>query len=277
MSVSGSTRSTGGSTRSSGTSVGSTRSAGSTKGTTTTKGTTSTRTATGYSSKSSFTPASAKGSLRTGMSGASVSSLQDRLRSAGFDPGPSDGKYGPRTESAVKDYQRSQGLQVDGIAGRRTMGALNGTQGTSSKPSTAANGTASLNQVLNGKGMTTGNITVNGHTYQFNSGGRTKFSTPQGTYRVTAHRNTRSDPGFVRDGVGYSFRMEDARRPNSDAMYDARAGRDRTALRIHPDGGATGTSGCIGIVGDAATQRQFRADMNAELARNGGSYTLNVR
>jgi hypothetical protein len=73
------------------------------------------------------------------------------------------------------------------------------------------------------------------------------------------------------------LRMEDPRRPGSDRFYDPRAGRDRTALRIHPDGGGTGTAGCIGVVGDAATLRRFRDDMNAELRRNGGSYTLRVQ
>ncbi|WP_224243474.1 peptidoglycan-binding domain-containing protein [Hyalangium gracile] len=212
------------------------------------------------------------------MSGQSVRQLQDSLRAAGFDPGASDGKFGPRTERAVRDYQRSKGLQVDGIAGRRTMGALGGASDFSGSQPNAANGTARLNGVPNGPGMTTGSITVNGRTYQFNSGSGSRYSVPPGEYRVMAHRQNRSDAGFVRDGVGYSFALEDAnRRRGSDSMYDARAGRDRTALRIHPDGGATGTAGCIGIVGDAATQRQFRADMNAELARNGGTYTLNVR
>ncbi|MBM7112131.1 peptidoglycan-binding domain-containing protein [Archangium primigenium] len=238
--------------------------------------------ATSSTARSSFAAAPASGSLKPGMSGPAVRSLQDKLRTAGFNPGTSDGKYGPRTESAVRDFQRSRGLQVDGIAGRRTMAALNGAGGTSGTTPGApagspANGTARLNNQPAGKGMTTGTITVNGRSYQFNSGSRNLFSTPQGTYRVTAHRNSRSEAAFTRDGVGFSFRLEDARRPNSDAMYDPRAGRDRTALRIHPDGGATGTAGCIGVVGDAQTMRNFRDDMNAELRRNGGSYTLTVR
>ncbi|MET0401914.1 MAG: peptidoglycan-binding domain-containing protein [Cystobacter sp.] len=218
-------------------------------------------------------------SLRPGASGEKVRALQDKLRSAGFNPGTSDGVFGPRTERAVRDFQRAKGLEVDGIAGRRTSAALNGTQGTNGQrpTGTAANGTARLNNQPNGVGMTTGTITVNGRSYQFNSGSSRLYSTPQGTYRVTAHRDSRSERAFVRDGVGFSFRLEDARRPNSDAMYDTRAGRDRTALRIHPDGGATGTAGCIGVVGDAATMRQFRDDMNAELRRNGGAYTLQVR
>ncbi|MDC0712377.1 peptidoglycan-binding domain-containing protein [Stigmatella sp. ncwal1] len=246
---------------------------------------TSPRAATGHTERSSFTatsrtsPAASTGSLRPGARGESVRSLQDKLKASGFDPGRSDGIFGPRTERAVRDFQRSQGLQVDGIAGRRTSAALNGTDGMAgNRPGTnGVNGTARLNNQPDGRGMTTGSITVNGRSYQFNSGSGSRFSTPEGTYRVTAHRNSRSEAAFVRDGVGFSFRMEDARRPNSDAMYDSRAGRDRTALRIHPDGGARGTAGCIGIVGDAATMRQFRDDMNAELRRNGGSYTLRVQ
>ncbi len=240
---------------------------------------------TGHSSQSSFTASStqpgrtAAGSMHNGARGTDVASLQDKLRSAGFDPGRSDGVFGPRTERAVRDFQRSQGLQSDGIVGRRTSGALNGADRMEGgRPAAGGvNGTARLNNQPDGRGMTTGSITVNGNTYQFNSGSGRLFSTPEGTYRVTAHRNSRSENAFVRDGVGFSFRMEDARRPNSDAMYDSRAGRDRTALRIHPDGGARGTAGCIGVVGDAATMRQFRDDMNAELRRNGGSYTLRVQ
>ena len=53
-------------------------------------------------------------------------------------------------------------------------------------------------------------------------------------------------------------------------------GATRRLLRIHPDGGTPGTLGCMGIVGNADVQRQFREDMRAELQRNGGRFTLNV-
>jgi peptidoglycan hydrolase-like protein with peptidoglycan-binding domain len=236
---------------------------------------------------------SSTGTLRRGQNNETVRRLQERLSASGFDVGPADGKFGPRTERAVRDFQRSQGLRADGVVGRRTFGALNSsgvgsrtgdgfdagrTNANAPTPSgNGTNGVAQMNRVNRGPGMSTGTITVNGNTYQFNSGAGNKYSTPTGEFRVTAHRNSRSDPGFVRNGVGFSFRMEDPRRPGSDRFYDPRAGRDRTALRIHPDGGGTGTAGCIGIVGDAATLRRFRDDMNAELRRNGGSYTLRVQ
>jgi hypothetical protein len=249
-------------------------------------------TPTGHSGVSSFTPEApnqpaaatgatgATGSLRFGARGESVRSLQDQLRTSGFDPGTSDGIFGQRTERAVRDFQAARGLEVDGIAGRRTLEALRGVDGMDpsipAAGSGGVNGTARLNGQPDGVGMTTGSITVNGNTYQFNSGGPNRLSVPEGTYRVTAHRDSRSEDAFTRDGVGFSFLMEDPNRPGSDAFYDARRGGDRTNLRIHPDGGAVGTAGCIGIVGDAATMRQFRDDLNAELERNGGVYTLRV-
>jgi lytic murein transglycosylase len=40
--------------------------------------------------------------------------LQERLRDAGFDPEKIDGRIGPLTISAVRDYQSAQGLRPDG-------------------------------------------------------------------------------------------------------------------------------------------------------------------
>lgn len=52
--------------------------------------------------------------------------LQTALKAAGFDPGPVDGAYGPRTRSAVVALQARHGLVQDGIAGPRTQAALAG-------------------------------------------------------------------------------------------------------------------------------------------------------
>jgi hypothetical protein len=53
-----------------------------------------------------------------------VKELQDKLRAAGFDPGPSDGWYGRNTANAVRRYQEANGLTVDGDAGPQTLGSL---------------------------------------------------------------------------------------------------------------------------------------------------------
>ena len=58
------------------------------------------------------------------MRGDDVANLQSRLVEMGFNPGRVDGIYGPSTESAVKDFQKSVGTKVDGICGPGTVISL---------------------------------------------------------------------------------------------------------------------------------------------------------
>ena len=58
------------------------------------------------------------------MHGDDVAALQSRLTEMGFDCGRVDGIYGPHTESAVKDFQKSVGATVDGKCGPATIIAL---------------------------------------------------------------------------------------------------------------------------------------------------------
>ena len=53
-----------------------------------------------------------------------VRSLQSRLASAGYSPGPIDGRYGLRTEQAISRFQRAHGMPSNGIAGLRTFALL---------------------------------------------------------------------------------------------------------------------------------------------------------
>jgi cell wall-associated NlpC family hydrolase len=64
--------------------------------------------------------------LRKGSRGEDVRRIQRRLQVHGFDPGPADGVFGPRTDVAVRAFQRAKRLQVDGIVGPHTRGALDG-------------------------------------------------------------------------------------------------------------------------------------------------------
>lgn len=64
------------------------------------------------------------GLLRAGSRGHEVRTLQISLEKHGFDPGPIDGIFGPMTQNAVINYQRSHGLGVDGIVGPQTWGSL---------------------------------------------------------------------------------------------------------------------------------------------------------
>jgi len=62
--------------------------------------------------------------LSRGANGAEVQQLQGRLSELGFRPGPADGDFGPRTQEAVRAFQRSQSLAPDGVVGPQTHAAL---------------------------------------------------------------------------------------------------------------------------------------------------------
>jgi peptidoglycan hydrolase-like protein with peptidoglycan-binding domain len=56
--------------------------------------------------------------------GADVAALQVAMRALGLYPHPVDGITGPWTRSAIRSFQRSNGLTADGIAGPRTRRTL---------------------------------------------------------------------------------------------------------------------------------------------------------
>jgi peptidoglycan hydrolase-like protein with peptidoglycan-binding domain len=66
----------------------------------------------------------AKPVLKSGSKGEWVTGLQGQLQRLGYDPGAADGVFGRRTENAVKQFQRDQGLAADGIVGPRTWAVL---------------------------------------------------------------------------------------------------------------------------------------------------------
>ena len=63
-------------------------------------------------------------SLRPGEKSDRVKQLQTDLTSLGYDPGKIDSIYGKQTKAAVEAFQRDHGLSVDGIAGDKTLAAL---------------------------------------------------------------------------------------------------------------------------------------------------------
>lgn len=63
--------------------------------------------------------------LRTGDHGEEIAEIQARLVDAGYDVAV-DGDFGPATCEAVKSFQAANGLEVDGLIGPTTYGALMG-------------------------------------------------------------------------------------------------------------------------------------------------------
>ena len=62
--------------------------------------------------------------LQLGSSGPEVVQLQQALNQRGYPVGSADGKFGPKTETAVRNFQKDNKLKVDGIAGNGTQTAL---------------------------------------------------------------------------------------------------------------------------------------------------------
>ncbi len=72
-----------------------------------------------------------------GSSGSVVTQIQTKLKNWGYYTGSVDGIYGSATESAVKSFQKKNGLTVDGKTGPATLRAL-GIQTNDASSSTSA-------------------------------------------------------------------------------------------------------------------------------------------
>ena len=66
-----------------------------------------------------------------------VTQLQEMLRGEGLELAV-DGKFGPETQNAVREYQQRNNLSVDGIVGPETMGSLNGTRSQQNSDASAS-------------------------------------------------------------------------------------------------------------------------------------------
>ena len=62
--------------------------------------------------------------LRNGSRGTQVMVLQFLLNAKGYSAGNADGIFGTKTLTAVKEFQKAQGLTVDGIVGKHTWSKL---------------------------------------------------------------------------------------------------------------------------------------------------------
>ena len=104
--------------------------------------------------------------LKQGSTGPEVTALQIQLKTLGFDPKGTDGKFGPGTKTALIAFQKSKGLLPDGAAGPLTMVALglsvagaSTPQPSSTTSTSAALAPATSSVVLNAPGLNLAGLT----------------------------------------------------------------------------------------------------------------------
>ncbi len=111
----------------------------------------SSSTTTVTTSSSSTTVSSSLGTasvLTEGSKGTEVKKLQQMLAALGFFSGNQTGNFGAQTKKAVMDFQKSKGLMADGIAGAKTLAAINASYSSKSSSKSGQLTTASAGKVI---------------------------------------------------------------------------------------------------------------------------------
>ena len=83
---------------------------------------------------------------RYGSRGDEVRQIQTKLKNWGYYKGTVDGIYGSGTLSAVKSFQKKNGLTADGIAGTKTLQAM-GINSSSSNSTSSLSSSSNLNLI----------------------------------------------------------------------------------------------------------------------------------
>ena len=105
----------------------------------------------------SLTSATFADTLKYGSRGAEVTKLQEQLKKLGYFSGKATGYFGSVTKTAVKKFQASKGVAVDGIVGKQTSKILFDS-GTSSRSALSREQLKKVQTVLKNQGMYKGKI-----------------------------------------------------------------------------------------------------------------------
>lgn len=168
--------------------------------------------------------------------------VQERLIALGRNPGPADGKDGPKTREAIKGFQRDNGLVADGIAGPKTIAALFPTE----KQASAASGSATA--VVQKQPKATRKIVeIIVHC----------TATPEGRdYAIETIRRWHLERGWKE--IGYHYVV------HPDGVIEA--GRPEAQVGSHVAGHNTGTLGIV-YVGGVATDNKTAKDTRTPTQR----------
>jgi len=104
--------------------------------------------------------------LKLGDTGSEVKSMQAALAALGYLSGSADGKFGAKTQAAVKSFQKGNRLTSDGKAGNLTLTALYNLSGGGTTTNSGTTGSSS--------GTSTGTASTSGKLVYGNSGSEVK-------------------------------------------------------------------------------------------------------
>ena len=178
--------------------------------------------------------------LRPGDSGSRVKSLQQSLKELGLYSGSVDGVYGSGTTRAVKAFQKQQGLTQDGVAGSKTLAALETASredaGQTLRPGDKGSAVKSLQQALKKLGLYTGSI-----------------DGVYGSGTTRAVKLLQRQTGLTQDGVAGSRTMAALSTAQKDDFTPA---TEQLKWFGHED---TIPKGAVITIKDCATGKTFRA------------------
>lgn len=168
----------------------------------------------------SGTSAQSGSSLQLGSTGSAVSALQENLSALGYYYGDVTGHYGTLTKAAVLAFQKAKGLTADGIAGTRTLSAIDYAMGLAAGSSS---GTADSSGSSFGLGDTSATILWMQELLKEMGYYAAECTGHFGSKTQAAVKLFQADHGLTADGVVGSKTMaalQEAARSNSSGTPD---------------------------------------------------------
>ena len=136
--------------------------------------------------------------LKLNSQGTKVSQLQTDLKQLGYYYAEITGNFGEKTQAAVKEFQKRNGLTADGIAGANTLAAIAAAVEKAGGSVSGSTGSSGSGLKLGSTGKEVGDLQENLTTLGFYYGDITNHF---GTLTQTAVKKFQKSRGLTQDGV----------------------------------------------------------------------------